>query len=143
MSTQTSHFSKSAFSCSAFNSNSRNSQASLNSASLKSQTASLNSASLILFMMEVLKMASFICKGLNSAKIEIAGLRDSHSIISLQELWLFPNDISLLGAIHPDFIGISVSAMDPSKQLNTGRLYGGVEIMWNRLDNVISSVDMK
>ena len=93
-------------------------------------------------MMEVLKMASFNCKGLNSAKIEIARLCDSHSIICLQELWLFPNDLSLLGDIHPDFNGTGVSAMDPSKQLYTGRPYGGVGIMWNKsLDNVISSVD--
>ena len=58
-------------------------------------------------MMLVLKMACFNCK----AKIEIAGLCDSHSVICLQELYLFPNDLSLLGGIHPDFSGTGVSAM--------------------------------
>ena len=95
-----------------------------------------------LLMMESIKIASFNCKGLSSARSEVVRLCDSYSIVCVQEHWLFPYDISSLCHIHVNFRGTGVSAMDPSQQVFTGRLYGGVGILWHKqIDNLVSSVE--
>ena len=92
--------------------------------------------------MESIKIASFNCKGLSSARSEVVRLCDSYSIVCVQEHWLFPYDISSLCHIHVNFRGTGVSAMDPSQQVFTGRPYGGVGILWHKqIDNLVSSVE--
>ena len=92
--------------------------------------------------MASLRIASFNCKGLHSAKCEINCLCKSHDVVCVQEHWLLPDNIHNLNDIHPDFNGIGVSAVSPQEKILTGRPYGGVGIIWHKkLDNFVTTVD--
>lgn len=75
---------------------------------------------------------SFNCKGF---KRSIDGVRDLCStadIVALQETWLLPHDVPLLGTTHPDFAYYGKSAVDTSAGILRGRPYGGVAILWRK-----------
>ena len=93
-------------------------------------------------MVDTIKVASYNLKGLSSSKSELCNLCRSHSLVCVQEHWLFPNDMSLLNDVHSDFRGIGVSAMDPTEGIITGRPYGGVGILWDKqIDSIISILE--
>ncbi|CAF4958289.1 unnamed protein product [Pieris macdunnoughi] len=51
-------------------------------------------------------------------------------LVALQETWLLPHDIPILGTISNNFDYTGKSAVDTSAGLLTGRPYGGVAILW-------------
>lgn len=75
------------------------------------------------------KMVSFNCKSIKRSMDCIKSLCDKVEVISLQETWLLPHEIPLLGTIHPDFDYTGVSAVDTSRELLRGRPFGGVAIL--------------
>ncbi|KAH9645281.1 hypothetical protein HF086_000444 [Spodoptera exigua] len=78
------------------------------------------------------KLISYNCK---SIKRSIEGVRDLCKIgdvIALQETWLMPYDLSILGTIDGNFGSTGTSAVDTSAGLLTGRPYGGVALLWRK-----------
>jgi len=72
-----------------------------------------------------LKFASYNCYGFKSSCVAIKDLCKTFDVICLQETWLFEHDLHMLSNLHPDFYGFGISGMDVSKDLITGRPYGG------------------
>ncbi|XP_059047371.1 uncharacterized protein LOC131842822 [Achroia grisella] len=81
---------------------------------------------------------SFNCKGLKRSLEGVRSLCNRGDIVALQETWLLPHDIPLLGTISDDFSYTGKSAVDTSVGILRGRPYGGVAILWRK--NAFSSV---
>lgn len=75
---------------------------------------------------------SFNCKSIKRSIDCVKKLCSSADIIALQETWLFPYDIPMLGTIVLDFAYTGTSAMDISTGVFRGRPYGGVAILWRK-----------
>lgn len=84
------------------------------------------------------KLISFNCQGFKSSRLHVEDFCTEYDIIALQEHWLLPGDIDLLGQVHPDFDYHGLSAVDASEGTLKGRPYGGVAILWRR--NMFPSV---
>lgn len=78
------------------------------------------------------KFVSFNCQGLKRSMECIRYLCKSADVIALQETWLLPHDIPILGDVHDDFAYTGVSAVDTSEGVLRGRPYGGVAILWRK-----------
>lgn len=78
------------------------------------------------------KVVTFNCKSLRRSIEGVRALCGSADIVALQETWLMPYDISLLGTIDPDFSHTGTSAVDTSMGLLQGRPYGGVALLWRK-----------
>lgn len=52
--------------------------------------------------------------------------------MALQETWLLPHDVSILGTIDQDFAYTGKSAVDTSAGMLRGRPYGGLAILWRK-----------
>jgi len=70
-----------------------------------------------------LNVASFNCRSVKSSINEVIQLCNTCDIIMLQEHWLLPTDLSLLSALHVDFLATAHSAVDISTQILVGRPY--------------------
>ncbi|KAI5634543.1 endonuclease/Exonuclease/phosphatase family domain-containing protein [Phthorimaea operculella] len=75
---------------------------------------------------------SFNCKGIKRNRQHVHDLCQQYDIITLQELWLIPEELDFLQTIHPDFAYHGVSAVDTSAGVLVGRPYGGVAILWRK-----------
>ena len=62
-----------------------------------------------------LKVVSLNCNGLKNKIPVIGSLISGHDVILLQETWLLPNELSLVQAIHKDYDGLAISAVDLSQ----------------------------
>lgn len=80
----------------------------------------------------IMRMTSFNCKNIKKAMECVRGLCKKADIIALQETWLLPHDIPLLGDIDEQFSATGVSAVDTGGELLRGRPYGGVALLWRR-----------
>lgn len=78
------------------------------------------------------KLISFNCKNVTRSVDCIRRLCVSADIIALQETWLLPHEISLLGQINDNFVFTGVSAVDTSDGVLRGRPYGGVALLWKK-----------
>lgn len=74
-------------------------------------------------------LLSFNCKNIKRSQECVRALCQQGDIVALQETWLMPDEIPLLGEIHSDFSFTGKSAMDTSAGLVRGRPYGGVAIL--------------
>jgi exonuclease III len=73
---------------------------------------------------------------------EIFDLCDSHDFVMLQEHWLLPNELDILGNIHPDMYAVGNSAVDLSAGTLVGRPYGGTAILYKKhLASCVSLVE--
>ena len=63
---------------------------------------------------------------------ELHSLCEEHDIVCLQETWLAKNELPLLSNINNNFIGNGISSIDDESQINVGRPFGGVGIMWRK-----------
>lgn len=86
------------------------------------------------------KLVSFNCHSLKRSIDSVRLLCDTADVIALQETWLLPHDIPILGSIHRDFEYTGKSAVDTSAGVLRGRPYGGVSILWRK--GVFSSVSV-
>ncbi|KOB66381.1 reverse transcriptase, partial [Operophtera brumata] len=75
---------------------------------------------------------SFNCKSVKRNIDFVRTLCQSADIVALQETWLLPHDISLLGTIDQDFAYTGKSAVDTSAGMLRGRPYGGLAILWRK-----------
>ena len=67
-------------------------------------------------------------------------MRSESQIILLQEHWLYPDELTLLSQLHPNFSGFVLSFMCLDDTLLTDRPYGRVgilmaEIFFTKLKN--------
>ncbi|KAJ2950223.1 hypothetical protein O0L34_g11585 [Tuta absoluta] len=79
-----------------------------------------------------IKLISFNCKSVKTSMDCVRGFCRDADIIALQETWLLPHDIPLLGEIDEEFSATGKSAVDTGKELLIGRPYGGVALLWRR-----------
>lgn len=79
-----------------------------------------------------LKLITFNCKDIKKSMECVRGLCNRADVIALQETWLLPHDIPLLGDIHSEFIATGVSAVDTGAGPLRGRPHGGVALLWRR-----------
>lgn len=80
----------------------------------------------------MLRMATFNCRSIKRSIQCVRNLCEQCDVIALQEHWLLPHDIHFLDNIHQDFEATGKSAVDTSVGMLTGRLYGGVAILWRK-----------
>ena len=59
-------------------------------------------------------------------------LCNKSQIVLLQEHWLYPDELSLISQLNPNFSGFGLSSMCLDDKLITGRPYGGVRILWQK-----------
>ena len=53
-------------------------------------------------------------------------------IILLQEHWLYPVELQLISQLNPNFSGFGISSMCLDDKFITGRLHGGIGILWEK-----------
>lgn len=78
------------------------------------------------------KLSSFNCKNLRTSIECVRKLCGFSDVVALQETWLLPHCIPLLGTISQDFEYTGKSSVDTSTGLLVGRPYGGVAILWRK-----------
>ena len=83
--------------------------------------------------------------GFNNGLPMVKSLCNNHNIILLQEHWLSDNDLNKLDNIDDDFCFVGVSSMTDklSCGILSGRPFGGVAILWNKVitDTKIIKID--
>lgn len=88
------------------------------------------------------KFTSFNCKSVKRSIDNITNICMWSDLVALQETWLLPHDIPILGTICPDFEWTGKSAVDTSEGLLKGRPHGGVAILWRKgIFDSVSVVD--
>lgn len=83
---------------------------------------------------------SFNCKSLLRSLDYVKTLCRRSDVIALQETWLFPHDLPILGSIDDNFGSTGKSAIDTSAGVVRGRPYGGVALLWRK--SAFSSVSV-
>ena len=81
--------------------------------------------------MAPLRCCSFNCRGWNSGILTLKNHIDSLDLCLVQEHWLHNDHLYKIRDISPDFLSVSVSAMDNSVLLS-GRPYGGCSIIYRK-----------
>ncbi len=79
-----------------------------------------------------LKVCSFNCKNAKTSSDELRKLQGDNDIIMLQETWLRQDESDVLSELSAEFYVKSVSGMDTSTGLISGRPYGGIAILWRK-----------
>ena len=77
---------------------------------------------------------SLNCHGVNNSIEYICSfLSNNHcDFLCLQELWLIDSDPHKLNNIHTDYTYVATSGMDSSSHFLSGRLFGGVGILFKK-----------
>jgi exonuclease III len=88
------------------------------------------------------RLSSYNCSGLNNSSNFIQYLLNlGILILGLQETWLLTEKLENLDAIHPDYCFHGQSGIDSTKDIITGRPYGGTAFLWHKsLSKFISPV---
>ncbi|KAG7294937.1 hypothetical protein JYU34_022671 [Plutella xylostella] len=81
---------------------------------------------------ECFSLVSFNCKSVKRSMDDVRDLCKNFDLVALQEHWLFPHDLPLLGTISNEFDYTGKSAVDTSAGLLVGRPHGGVAILWRK-----------
>lgn len=79
-----------------------------------------------------LRVTSFNCHGFKSARKEVADMCRSNDLIFLQETWLAPYEVDLPACIASSHSAFSLSAINITEQVNVGRPYGGLSVLWSK-----------
>ena len=82
--------------------------------------------------MESLTITSWNCYGLKNKKEAISQICQSSELVALQETLLWPHDLTVTDAIHPEFNSHSISSMETSTEIVRGRPHGGLSFLWNK-----------
>lgn len=83
-------------------------------------------------MVNNIRIASFNCKNVITSMEYFRRLCCSADVIALQETWLMPHDLPILGSIDKEFAFTGTSAMDTSDGMLRGRPYGCVALLWRK-----------
>lgn len=83
---------------------------------------------------------SYNCKSLKRSTVCIQNLCKTMDVVALQETWLLPSEVSLLGNVDANFGYFGKSAVDTSVGILRGRPYGGVALLWRK--SVFTSVSV-
>lgn len=83
-------------------------------------------------LIDNIKVASFNCKNIKSSTQEINELCKNNDIVLLQETWLRDFEVAYVTRINKYFYGVSVSAVDTSKEVVKGRPFGGLAVLWKK-----------
>ena len=67
-------------------------------------------------------------------------MRSESQIILLKEHWLYPDKLTLLSQLHPNFSGFVLSFMCLDNTLLTDRPYGRVGILWQKYFSQSSNI---
>jgi len=94
---------------------------------------------LVLFLQSLamanIRITSYNSTGLNEQRVDfIKDLLNNEKIdiLFLQETWLYNSTLSRLNSIHDNYLSCGVSGMPDSDEINKGRPYGGVGILWHK-----------
>ena len=79
-----------------------------------------------------LRVTSFNSHAVKTSSDTIQKLCALFDIILLQELWLYPDELSYLSNLSYDFCSYSLSSMTLHDKLIRGRPHGGIGIMWRK-----------
>ena len=79
-----------------------------------------------------IRLCTFNCRSVKRSFAEVQQLCDGHDLVLLQEHWLLPDELQILSNIHVDFLAWGSSAVDISRNLLTGRPYGGTAILYRK-----------
>ena len=79
-----------------------------------------------------LRVISFNCHGVKTSNDSIQELCRLSDIIFLQELWLYPDELTYLSNLSSDFCSYSLSSMTLDDKLIRSRHHGGICIMWRK-----------
>lgn len=75
---------------------------------------------------------SFNCKNIIKSMECVRRLCNLADVIALQETWLMPHDLPILGTIDERFAFTGSSAVDTSVGVVRGRPHGGVALLWRK-----------
>ncbi|XP_026331752.1 uncharacterized protein LOC113239102 [Hyposmocoma kahamanoa] len=76
--------------------------------------------------------ASFNCKCFKRSIDLIRNLCKTADVVALQETWLLPHDLPLVGTVSESFEYTCKSAVDTSVGIRKGRPFGGVALLWRK-----------
>ena len=77
-----------------------------------------------------IKVASYNLHGMNQGHSLLTNLCKTFDIIFVQEHWLYPDELSILEALNPDFMSVATSSMtDIGSRIRHERPHGGVGIL--------------
>ena len=79
-----------------------------------------------------LRVTSFNSHGIKTSSDTIQELCALFDIILLQELWLYPDELSYLSNLSYVFCSYSLSSMTLDDKLIRGRPHGGIGKMWRK-----------
>jgi len=80
-----------------------------------------------------ISVCSYNCRSVKISVKEIYDLCCNTDMVFYKSIGnILPNEISLLSDIHPDFVAIGYSAVDPSQGVLVGKPYGGARIMYRK-----------
>lgn len=89
-----------------------------------------------------LNVITFNCYGLVPNSIDyVAELCGSAQIIALQETWLYEWNLTVPANINKDFHAFSITSVDTTREILTGRPHGGLSFMWRK--DVSENVKMR
>ena len=54
-----------------------------------------------------------------------------YGLVTLQEPWLFPLDLAVPSTLGDDVNSFSLSSIDVTNGIKSGRLYGGITFIWH------------
>ena len=78
-----------------------------------------------------LSVATWNCQGIKTNWMGVKDLTKMVDVILLQEIWLEDWEGGVLQELEKGFSFKFISGMDPAREKNVGRPYGGVAILWN------------
>ena len=89
-----------------------------------------------------MRVVSYNCRGLSDNRVNvIRELLSCNKIVFLQEHWQFEDQLHKLN-ISDTHASRAISGMNAGLQIQLGRPFGGVAILWDkRLNNYIQTVD--
>ena len=79
-----------------------------------------------------INLVSYNCRSVKSSIGIVQDLCRTHDIVALQETWLYEDGNSYLAAIHENFNGFGISAMNTKDNPICGRPHGGVAFLWKK-----------
>ena len=85
----------------------------------------------IIIMMGI-SVVSYNCQAFKSSTEFIAKMCDTAQVIALQETWLIPAELHLPSQLNNAFEGYSISSVDMSNGLLSGRPFGGLSFLWSK-----------
>lgn len=79
-----------------------------------------------------LKIASYNCQGIKSSEPHVRRLCEQVHVLALQETWLYSDEVTRTNSLHNDYASFSLSAVEESQELRSGRPYGGLTFLWHK-----------